>query len=178
MLISLIGYRGTGKTTIGSLLAERLGWPCIDSDVQIEQDTGCSIRQIFDAEGEAGFRDRETAVLKKLTRLYKVVLSLGGGVILREENRMMIGASGPVVWLTAGAPELHRRISDDPVSTTQRPNLTNSSGGLAEIESVLEVRTPLYRSCSDVEVCTEGKSPAQIVDEIIKCLGLTDPSTE
>ncbi|MFC1757596.1 shikimate kinase [Planctomycetota bacterium] len=177
MLISLIGYRGTGKTTIGSLLAERLGWSCIDSDVQIEREMGCSIRQIFDSEGEDGFRDRESVVIEKLTRMYKVVLSLGGGAILRERNRMLIGTSGPVVWLTASPEELHRRISDDPASTTQRPNLTSIGGGLDEIKTVLETRLPLYRKCSDVEIDTEGKLPGEIVDEIINLLGLTDPTS-
>ncbi|MCA9217278.1 MAG: shikimate kinase [Planctomycetales bacterium] len=174
MLISLIGYRGTGKTTIGSLLADRIGWSCIDSDVQIEQDMGMSIRQIFDIEGEEGFRNRESTVIEKLTRLYKVVLSLGGGAILREQNRKLIKTAGPVVWLTASPEELHRRISGDPLSSTQRPNLTAAGGGLEEIKAVLENRKPLYKECADLEVDTEGKLPGQIVDEIIKLIGLDD----
>ena len=138
---------------------------------------GCSIRQIFDAEGEEGFRDRETAVVEKLTRLYKVVLSFGGGVILRERNRKLISNSGPVIWLTASPEELHRRISSDPASSSQRPDLT-SVGGLDEIRSILEYRLPLYKECSDREVCTDGKLPGQIVDEIIMLLGLTDRGSD
>ena len=174
MLISLIGYRGTGKTTIGSLLADRIGWSCIDSDVQIEQDMGMSIRQIFDVEGEDGFRNREADAIAKLTRLYKVVLSLGGGAVLREHNRKLIKTSGPVVWLTASPEELYRRISGDPASVTQRPNLTPAGGGLEEIKNVLASRLDLYKTCADLEVSTEGKLPGQIVDEIVKLIGLDE----
>lgn len=157
---------------MGSLLADRLGWACIDSDAQIEQDMGMSVRQIFEVEGEEGFRDRETAVITKLVRMYKVVLSLGGGAILRQENRRLITSAGPVVWLTASPEELHLRISADPASTSQRPHLTASGGNLEEIRSVINTRIPLYKACADIVIDTEGKRPKQIVDEIVGQLGL------
>ena len=177
MLISLIGYRGTGKTTVGSLLAERLGWSSVDADIQLETDAGMSIRQIFDVEGELGFRNRETAVLEKLTRLHKSVLSLGGGIILREQNRKMIRNAGPAIWLTASPQELYRRIEGDPVSASQRPNLSSAGGGLEEITNLLNERIPLYKSCADFEVDTEAKSPGQIADEAIKLMGLSNQSS-
>ena len=172
MLISLIGYRGTGKTTVGQLLADRLGWTCIDTDFEVDQQTGVSIKQLFELEGEPGFRDRESKVIRMVTRRFKSVLSLGGGAILREENRQAITVAGPVVWLHASAEELNRRISDDPISNMQRPNLT-SDGGLQEIQNVLAERTPIYQACSDCQIDTEGKTPRQITDEIISKLDLT-----
>ena len=171
MLISLIGYRGTGKTTVGSLLAERLGWACIDSDVQVEHDAGVSIRQIFESEGENGFRDRESAVILKLTRMHKIVLALGGGAILREENRKAFMVAGPTVWLSAEPEELYRRISDDPSTASSRPNLT-ADGGFQEICSVLEQRSPIYEHCADAKIQTDSKTPREVVDEIIERLDL------
>lgn len=173
MLVSLIGYRGTGKTTVGSLLADRVGWQCIDSDVQIEHDMGMSIARIFELEGEDGFRSREQAVIEKLTRMYKVILALGGGAILRETNRRQIKAAGPVVWLTGSPEELHRRLSSDPVSSSQRPDLT-VKGGIEEIKEVLEQRMPLYQECADVVIDSDGKLPRQLVDEIVAALDLPE----
>ena len=172
MLISLIGYRGTGKTTVGQLLADRLGWTCIDTDFEVEQQTGVSIKQLFELEGESGFRDRESEVIRVATRRFKSVLSLGGGAILRDQNRQAISVAGPVVWLNASAKELYRRISDDPLSVQQRPNLT-SDGGFQEIQTVLAQRIPIYQACSDCQIDTEGKTPRQITDEIISKLDLT-----
>ena len=172
MLISLIGYRGTGKTTVGSLLAERLGWTCIDSDVQIEHDAGVSIRQIFESEGENGFRDRESNVILKLTRMHKIVLALGGGAILRGENRKAITVAGPTVWLSAEPEELYKRISDDPATVENRPNLT-ADGGFQEICNVLEERTPIYEQCADAKIQTDNKTPRQVVDEIVERLDLS-----
>lgn len=172
MLISLIGYRGTGKTTVGFLLAERLGWTCIDSDVQIEHDAGVSIRQIFESEGESGFRARESAVITRLARMHKIVLALGGGAILREENRKAIMVAGPTVWLWAEPEELYKRISDDPTTENSRPNLT-ADGGFQEICSVLKQRAPIYQQCADAKIETDNKTPREIVDEIVDRLDLS-----
>jgi shikimate kinase len=154
------------------MLADRLGWTFIDSDAQIEREAGVSIRQIFDNEGEAGFREREVRTVSQLVRLHKVVLALGGGAVVRDENRRAITMAGPVVWLLADPEEILRRISDDPASLTQRPNLT-AQGGVDEIIQLLAQRRPLYESCSDCQIDTQGKSPIQIVDEIMTTLRLT-----
>ena len=171
MLVSLIGYRGTGKTTIGVMLAERLGWRCVDTDVRVEEIVGMSIRQLFDACGEPEFRKYETQVIRDLVRQHKLVLALGGGAILAEENRLMLRVSGPVIWLTASPEELQRRIEGDGRSFQQRPNLT-AQGGLAEIQQVLEKRQPLYAECADLTIDTMQKKPAEIVDEILSQLQL------
>jgi shikimate kinase len=175
MLISLVGYRGTGKTTIGHLLAERLGWHCIDSDTEIVSLTGQSIQQIFAENGEEKFRDYESDVIRDLVRRHKVVLALGGGAVLRPENQQLVTVAGPVVWLTASPETIHRRISDDPVSTSQRPKLT-SSGGIEEIRQLLETRHPVYQACADCTIATDDRAPREIVDEILNTLDILPQS--
>lgn len=166
MLVSLIGYRGTGKSTVARLVALALGWEWIDTDVEIELRAGKSIRAIFSDEGETAFRDQESAVLAELCRRDRVVLALGGGVVLREENRQVIKAAGPVVWLTASPQVLAERIAADSTTAQRRPNLT-SQGGINEIIAMLGTRAPLYRDCASVMVDTEGKSAAAVADEIV-----------
>ncbi len=106
MNVYLIGFRGSGKTTVGRVLAERLGLHAVDSDDLIEQAAQATIREIFQREGEAGFRDREQNVVERLAREAAEaprVVSLGGGAILREANRNQLAASGVCIWLTASA---------------------------------------------------------------------------
>src|SRR4051812_17648318 len=97
----LIGYRGTGKSTVGPLLAAALGWEFADADDLIEAAAGRSVADIFAAEGEAGFRDREAAALAELCRGERRVVATGGGAVLRPANRELLAASGFVAWLTA-----------------------------------------------------------------------------
>jgi shikimate kinase len=99
--IFLIGYRGTGKTSVARQLADRLKFDCVDADVDIEGRAGKSIVAIFREDGEAAFRDVETVIVGELSRRRRAVIALGGGAVLRETNRQAIRAAGPVVWLTA-----------------------------------------------------------------------------
>lgn len=118
MNVYLIGFRGSGKTTVGQQLAGRLGLSAIDSDDLIEQAAGASIREIFEREGEAGFRDREQAVVEQLASAAESaprVVSLGGGAILREANRQQLAASGVCVWLTASPEKL---VEPKPIHST------------------------------------------------------------
>jgi shikimate kinase len=162
-LIFLIGYRGSGKTTVARLLAGKLGWGWTDADEVLEQQCARSIREVFAEEGEAGFRDREVAVLCDLARLDKHVVATGGGIILRPENRANLRA-GKVVWLTATAEVLWERLRGDESTARRRPDLTR--GGLAEIEEMLKVRAPLYAACADWTVDAAAKSPEEIADLI------------
>ncbi len=164
-LLFLIGYRGTGKTTVGELLALRIGWNFVDADVHLEAKFGKSIKEIFVDEGEASFRDKETLVLRELCKKERCIVGTGGGVILRDENRAQLRESGYAVWLKASIPTIAARIQSDPTTARRRPNL--AVGGNAEIEEMLRFREPLYRTCADLEIDTEGQSPESIVETIL-----------
>jgi shikimate kinase len=165
-LVFLVGYRGTGKSTVGRLLARRLGWGWVDADEALEERHGRTIRQIFAEEDEAGFREKEAALLEELCRGERVVVATGGGVVLREENRRRLRAAGRVVWLTADAPTIWERLQRDPTTSERRPALT--VGGLAEVEELLRAREPLYRACADFVVDTRGRAPDDIVAALVR----------
>jgi len=169
-LVFLVGYRGSGKTTVAALLAERLGWRWLDADAALEQRLGRTIAQVFAEEGESGFRGHETAVLEELCRLRRHVIATGGGVVLSDANRACLRQSGRVVWLTADPDTLARRLESDPTSALRRPVLT--VGGRTEIEELLRVREPLYRSCAGLVVDTSASPPAKVAEEIIARLML------
>ena len=164
-LLFLIGYRATGKSTVARLLAERLGWGWVDADAVLEERAGHSIKTIFAAEGEAGFRTRESAVLADLCRLRRHVVATGGGVVLSAANRALLRRSGRVVWLTADADTLWQRLQGDAATAERRPALT--VGGREEVAEVLRVREPLYRDCADLTVHTADRSPADVAAEIL-----------
>src|SRR5688500_13668071 len=106
MIITLIGYRCCGKSSVAPRLARQLGWSSVDTDDVIERRAGCSIREIFEREGEAGFRRMESEVLNEVLRQTKLVVATGGGAVLSESNRRLIKSAGPVVWLQVSAPQL------------------------------------------------------------------------
>jgi shikimate kinase len=171
--IAMIGYRATGKTTVAQCLAGRLGWGWVDSDVEIEAETGKSIDRIFADEGESGFRDVESLVVAELCRRPRTIVALGGGAVLRQRNRQAIAECRAAVWLIASVNAIHSRMAADPSTRYRRPNLTNW-GGRREIETLLAEREPIYRACATLEVDTQHKAPAEIADEIAAALGLAD----
>ena len=164
-LIFLIGYRGSGKSTVGRVLAGRLEWDFVDADAVLEERYGKSIREIFAAEGETGFRNKELAVLADLCTRAKTVIATGGGVILRQENRALIKQCGFVGWLSADPATLWDRMQGDPTTAARRPALT--TGGLIEAQELLAAREPWYRACADVEVAAAALSPEQAADAIL-----------
>lgn len=164
--IYLIGYRGSGKTTVARELAVRLSYDFIDADDEIEERAGKSIAAIFAEDGEAAFRALESDVVADLCRLRRAVVSLGGGAVMNETNRTAIRFAGTVVWLTANVETLANRLATDETTAARRPSLT-SAGGLTEIETVLAMREPIYRACATFEIDTEEKSPTEVVDEIL-----------
>jgi shikimate kinase len=168
LVIFLVGYRGTGKTTVARLLAERLGWGWVDADDVVERRAGMSIRAIFDAEGEAGFRRRESAVLEELCGLRSYVVATGGGVVLDPANRERMRRAGRVVWLTADPETIRRRLEGDRTTAERRPALT--TGGPAEVEELLRAREPLYRACAGAAVETAGRTPEEVADAVLACL--------
>lgn len=167
--IFLIGYRGTGKTTVARELAARLGFRAVDSDDVVEAEAGKTIARIFAEDGEPAFRELEAKAVNALSRERRVVVGLGGGAVLREENRRAIRAAGPVIWLQAGIDTILARVTADPMTADRRPNLT-TGGGQAEVEVLLAKRAPLYRECATIIVDTEGKSAGEVVDEIVRRL--------
>ncbi len=171
MNLVLIGLRGTGKTSVAAVLAERLGWEWFDADALIEQRAGKSIKQIFAEDGETAFRDLESQVVAELADKSAAVLALGGGAVVREENRAALAGRGKVAWLTASPQTLWQRIESDKLTASRRPNLS-TTGGINEIIATLDARRAIYRACADLEVDTEGKTPAQVADAILVGLGL------
>ena len=167
MQLILIGYRGTGKTTVARRVAELLRLECFDADAEVEKRAGKSIKQVFADEGEQAFRDREVQVIADLVQQSHSVLSLGGGAVMREETRQSI-APGTVIWLTARPETIHQRMAQDTKTTEQRPNLT-AGGGLAEIAELLGQREAVYRACADFTIETDSKSAEQVAQEIV-CL--------
>ena len=149
MNITLIGYRGSGKSTIGKRLADLLAMDFLDTDLLITAHAHKTIKEIFEAEGETGFRDRESAAIREAAARSNTVIAAGGGAILRPENVAALKTAGKIVWLQADPHTLHARIHADPATAATRPNLTHLGGTLDEIRSILEKRTPLYSAAAD-----------------------------
>ncbi len=172
-VIALIGYRGTGKTTVARLLAQQLDYDWVDADDEIEKLAGKTITDIFTESGEEGFRAIEAKVVAKLCERSSTVLALGGGAVLREDSRNCLAKCQAVIWLTASAKTIHQRLSTDPAAGSRRPNLTNH-GGRTEIDVLLKQREPIYRACATFEVDTEDRAPAEIAAEIAARLSDAD----
>ena len=161
----LIGYRATGKTTVARLLSERLSCQAVDADDIIETRAEMPIKEIFAVDGEAGFRDLETEIVKELSQRSDTVVALGGGALQRPENRQQLFGTGVMIWLQAAAETIQRRIEGDPATAERRPNLT-VAGGFQEIQQLLSAREPVYQECADYQVDTEDKSPESVADAI------------
>jgi shikimate kinase len=171
-VLFLIGYRGTGKTTVARLLAAALGWEAVDADAELEARCGKSIRQVFAEEGETAFRNHEEAVLVNLCGRNRVVVATGGGVVLRESNRQRMREAGRVVWLTADMDTICTRIGQDATTTDRRPALTPGAGAgsRAEVEELLRVREPLYRTCADLMIDTTSRTPEEVARALLQAL--------
>jgi len=169
MVITLIGYRGTGKSTVGPQLAARLGYVFLDADPEIERRAGKSIRQIFADNGEPEFRRLEAEFLAGQLQRNHLVLAPGGGAVLNETTRELMQAAGPVVWLTAPTDVIVKRMAEDSTSAERRPALT-ALPPRDEIEQLLAKRTPLYAQAASITVETSGKRVDEIVNEILAAL--------
>jgi shikimate kinase len=155
----LIGYRGSGKTTIGRRLADRLWWKFVDSDEQIVARAGKTIREIFEQDGEPAFRDLEAQVVADVLKLSDHVISLGGGAVLREENREAIKTSGhPTIYLKCEPAVLHERIAADAATAENRPALTSLGGSVEEIQKLVAIREPIYRQTMTAELEVTNQS--------------------
>jgi len=166
MNIVLIGYRGTGKSAIGAILAKRLGMRCIAMDAEIVNKADMSIPEIVEKFGWPGFRDRESAEARELASRDNIVIDTGGGVIERMENIEVLQKNGCIIWMKACVETIVARIQGG----TERPALTSGKSFTEEVEEVLERRSPKYRSAAHYEIDTDDLTPEQIVDKIIDIL--------
>jgi len=165
--LTLIGYRGCGKSTVAAMLSERTGVPWLDADAVVEERAGRSIAALIAAEGEPAFRDLEAYVLADVLAGPPVILATGGGVVLRESNRHLLRSAGrPVVWLQAPADVVRQRIAADPASATRRPGLT-SADPLAEVDAALAAREPFYRECADAAFDTAIDAADVVAERIL-----------
>jgi shikimate kinase len=164
--MTLVGYRGTGKTTVAESLARRLGCGWADADAVLEERVGCTITALVRDRGEPAFRDAEAALLVELVARDDLVLATGGGVVLRPENRRLLTERGrPVVWLQAPAGVIRARLAADPMTSDRRPALSGRDP-LDEVETALLEREPLYRACVDLVVDAATDEPATIADRL------------
>lgn len=162
--IFLVGPMGAGKTTIGKLLAKHLGRRFIDCDWYIVQQTGADIPWIFEKEGEAGFRDRETRALTELTVLPDIIMATGGGAVERPENRELL-KKGLVIYLDASVDTQLMRTKKD----RNRP-LLQSDNPRAVLELLYQRRNPLYRETADIIMPTGRAFPKQMIGDILLAL--------
>lgn len=168
MHLFLIGYRGSGKSTVGALVAQELDRPWLDTDSLIQQQQGCSIAELFSRGGEGEFRRLERELLEQITASDQppAVISLGGGAILDPVNQQRIRQRGATVWLTASAETLHQRIQSDPDSVSTRPPLT-TVGGASEVAQLLQQRQPLYQQVAQWQISVEDRTPQEVARQIV-----------
>lgn len=167
MNIVLIGYRCSGKTAVGKILAGQLRKQFLDTDVLIEQNTGSSIETIISREGWDGFRDIEKRVIEEASRKDNAIIATGGGVVMDEENVENLKRNGWIVWLNGKAQVLKERMDKEQRSGVIRPSLTGLDP-LEEIKEVLRERTPLYDKACNFRVDASKLSLREVADVIIK----------
>lgn len=163
--IFLVGLMGAGKSTVGKSLAKVLDKSFYDSDHEIERRTGVNIPLIFELEGEAGFRKRETQAIAELVGLRDIVLATGGGAVLMPENRKLLADHGTVIYLRANVEELWHRTRGDrnrPLLQTENPR--------ERLQALYAQRDPLYTEIADFVIDTGGQPVSAIVSQIEHCL--------
>ncbi len=174
MNIVLIGYRGTGKSVVGAILARRLGMRYVGMDAAIVERAGMPIPEIVEKEGWPCFRDLESAEARSLAGLDNLIIDTGGGIIERPENIEALQKSACIFWLKARVDTIVARIQGD----TQRPALTTGKSFTEEVAEVLERRTPKYQSAAHHEIETDEFTPEQIADRIIEIWWEKQPAAQ
>jgi shikimate kinase len=162
----LVGYRCAGKTSVGGLLSDALGWTFVDMDQQLAAEAGMPIEDIVAARGWQHFREIEKCLLEELSKTARQVIATGGGVVTAASNISAMRASGRVVWLQVSSAVAAERMVDDGNTASQRPPLSGEDA-FAEIESVLRERLPLYEQAMHFRVETDNLTPNEIADSIL-----------
>lgn len=165
MNILLIGYRGTGKSEVGKIVAETLRMKYISMDARIVEKAGMPIPEIVEKHGWPAFRDMESEVARELAQVDDLVIDSGGGVIERPENIEALQVNSRIVWLKASVATIVSRIQGD----TQRPSLTGGKSFTDEVAEVLERRTPKYADAAHCEIDTDPLTPDQVAEKVIAC---------
>ena len=173
--VTLVGYRGTGKSTVAALLAGRLGCAWLDADAALEERLGTTIAALVRERGEPAFRDAEETLLRELLDSCAGVLATGGGVVLRPVNREALRSRGrPVAWLTAPADVIRGRLAADPLTRDRRPALSAGAAAagdpLAEVDAALASREALYREVADAVFDTAAEPPERVAGRIASWL--------
>jgi shikimate kinase len=171
--IFLVGPMASGKTTLGKLLAKRLGLQFLDTDHEIEKKTGVSVRVIFEMEGEPAFRDRESKILETLSHQPSLVLATGGGAVLRPENRQILATRGLVIYLKPDIETQLKRTADD----RKRPLLQNVDRR-AFFQALQRTRDPLYQEVADVTVSVDNRPGKKMIEVILSMLQRQEWITE
>ena len=164
MNLVLIGYRGTGKSTVARLLAEKLGMEVVSLDEEIVRQAGRPIPEIVAEHGWPHFRDLESKITERFCARDNIIIDAGGGVILREENVKNLRRSGKLFWLRASVAVIVARIEGG----TERPPLTAGKSFTEEVADVLRERTPLYEAAAHHQIDTDALSPEQVAAEIAR----------
>jgi shikimate kinase len=160
--IVLIGFMGSGKTSVGRLIAQRLGFQFVDTDAIVVERVGMQVADIFAKHGEPWFREQESAALRSLGILKRAVISTGGGVVLRPENRELLRDLGFVVWLTASEDVIYDRVSRN----KKRP-LLHTADPRATVHELLEKRRPLYEAAAQLTVDSSSLAHEAAADAVI-----------
>ncbi len=166
MNIVLIGMRGSGKTTVGKILAQKLGRELVEMDELIAQRAGLTIPEIVERHGWENFRDIEEEITSELAGRNNMVNAAGGGVVTREQNIARLKENGVLVWIKANLDTLVERVAED----NQRPPLVEGRSRWWDMEMALEERKPLYQQAADLVVNTENKTPEEVADLVINLL--------
>ena len=169
MNLFLIGYRCTGKTTIGKSIAAAIDWSFVDADTRLVGECGKPIKEIVDSEGWEGFRRMERSILKQICTKDRQIVATGGGVVLDKANIKAMKTSGMVIWLGATAETIQKRMLQDKNTGNFRPALTEK-GRMEEIEDMLLKRNPYYESAGDFSIHTDDVPVDEITQKIIKKL--------
>lgn len=161
--IFLIGFMGSGKSTIARLLAKETGKELIEMDETIEKEAGCSINRIFEAHGEVYFRNLESELVARISNKGGAVVSCGGGAVLREENVVNMRKNGTIVYLSATPETIYKRVRN----STHRP-LLNGNMNVEYITQLMEKRLPIYEAAADEVVVVDDREKSQIVEKILE----------
>lgn len=167
MNLYLVGYRCTGKSSVGRLLAEALVWTFVDMDQELVSEAGMPIEEMVESLGWKSFREREGKLLQRLSQDSEQVISTGGGVVTVPENIAIMRECGKVVWLHASADTIAARMEADKSTAGQRPPL-HGDDSVVEIEEVLAERLPLYDEAMNLQVETDDLSVEEVTESIIR----------